>query len=214
MIGDWEKEKGRRPVIGLSTTKDVQDSILSDPKRAAVVDLIDIRYWYYQADGSAYAPQGGLSLAPRQHARLLKPRKTSFEQVYRAVAEYRLRFPGKAVTYSADNYDQFGWAVLLGGGSMAVLPPLPEGFLDGVSSMKPQSLVAEQWLLAGAGGALLYANDASQVNLSQLNGAFDYIVVHPGSGKQIASGQYISGRPWTYEGKSAAVIRFLPLSKK
>ncbi len=214
VIGDWQKQHGKSGIIGLSATKDVQDSILADPKRAALVDLIDIRYWHYQADGSAYAPQGGLSLAPRQHARLLKPKKTSFEQVYRAVAEYRLRFPDKAVTYSGDSYDQFGWAVLLGGGSMPVLPALPAGFLDGLSVMKPQSLVAGQWLLAGKTGALLYANDGSKPNLSQLNGAYDFVCINPGSGKVLATGQYLGGQPWSVTSAGPVVIRFTSLSKK
>ena len=51
-IKEWEKETGKHPIIGLSVTKDVQDAILADPKRAGVVDLIDIRYWHYQADGT------------------------------------------------------------------------------------------------------------------------------------------------------------------
>ena len=106
----------------MSCTKDVQDAILQNEKLASVVDIIDIRYWHYQADSSVYAPMGGQNLAPRQHARLLKPRKTSFDQVYRAVKEYRLKFPKKAVVYSGDSYDQFGWAVLLAGGSLPVLP--------------------------------------------------------------------------------------------
>ncbi|HET7896505.1 MAG TPA: DUF6298 domain-containing protein, partial [Flavisolibacter sp.] len=86
VIKGWEKETGKKEIIGLSTTKDVQDAILADPARAAVVDLIDIRYWHYQEDGKAYEPKGGQNLAPRQHARLLKPKRTSFEQVYRAVS--------------------------------------------------------------------------------------------------------------------------------
>ena len=122
VIKEWEQETGKKQLIGLSCTKDVQDAILQNEKLAAVVDLIDIRYWHYQADSSVYAPMGGQNLAPRQHARLLKPRKTSFDQVYRAVKEYRLKFPTKAVVYSSDSYDQFGWAVLLAGGSLPVLP--------------------------------------------------------------------------------------------
>ncbi|MGF1925773.1 MAG: DUF6298 domain-containing protein, partial [Bacteroidia bacterium] len=118
-IKEWEKETGKNAMIGLSVTKDVQDSILSDPKRSAVVDLIDIRYWHYEADGKAYTPNGGENLAPRQHARLLKPKKTSFEQVYRAVSEYKIKFPEKAVIYSADNYPSYGWAVLMAGGSLS-----------------------------------------------------------------------------------------------
>jgi hypothetical protein len=122
VIKDWEKETGKHPVIGLSVTKDVQDSILSIPAYASIIDLIDIRYWHYQADGTTYEPKGGQSLAPRQHARLLKPKKTSFEQVYRAVTEYKAKFPNKAVVYSGDSYPEFGMAVFMAGGSLPVLP--------------------------------------------------------------------------------------------
>lgn len=114
----------------MSTTKDVQDSILADPVRASVVDVIDIRQWHYQADGSVYAPKGGQNLAPRQHARLLKPKASSFEQVYRAVSEYRKKYPGKAVIYSGDGYDQFGWAVFIAGGSMANIPNVSPAFFN------------------------------------------------------------------------------------
>ncbi len=109
-------------MIGLSATKDVQDAILADAARAAVIDIIDIRYWHYQQDGTAYAPLGGQSLAPRQQARQFKPKKTSFEQVYRAVREYREKFAGKAVIYSGDSYDNLGWAVFMAGGSLAKHP--------------------------------------------------------------------------------------------
>ena len=51
VIADWEKERGKKELIALSTTKDVQDSILADPARLKVVDIIDIRYWHYQNDG-------------------------------------------------------------------------------------------------------------------------------------------------------------------
>ena len=97
----------------------MQDAILADRTRAAVVDVIDIRYWHYQADGSAYAPKGAQNLAPRQHARVLKPRPTSAEQVERAVREYRQKFPEKVVIYSADGADKFGASVLKAGGSLA-----------------------------------------------------------------------------------------------
>lgn len=138
VIREWEKETGKKPLIGLSVTKDVQDSILKIPAYAALIDIIDIRYWHYQSDGTAYAPQGGQSLAPRQHARLLKPRKTSFEQVYRAVKEYRDKYPGKAVIYSGDSYPEFGLAAFMAGGSMAVLPATTDKeILKAAADMKP-----------------------------------------------------------------------------
>jgi hypothetical protein len=160
VIDQWEKENKRKEVIGLSTTKDVQDAILADKKRSAVVDLIDIRYWHYQEDGTTYEPKGGQNLAPRQHARLLKPKRTSFEQVYRAVSEYRKKFPDKAVVYSGDNYDQFGWAVFMATGSMAVLPQLPKAFLDDAGRMKIFSAAnTKQWSLSDGKNFIVYSNN-------------------------------------------------------
>ena len=75
--------------------KDVQDAILNDTRRAKLVDIIDIRYWHYKVDG-LYAPEGGKNLAPRQHARKMKVGKVTFDEAYRAVSEYRKKFPGKS----------------------------------------------------------------------------------------------------------------------
>jgi hypothetical protein len=158
VIREWEKETGKHPIIGLSVTKDVQDSILRIPSYAAIVDVIDIRYWHYQADGTAYAPQGGQSLAPRQHARLLKPRKTSFEQVYRAVKEYREKFPGKAVIYSGDSYPEFGMAVFMAGGSLAVLPAeMDKKLLKAAVKMKPvASPDKNEYILSDGKDTIIY----------------------------------------------------------
>ena len=54
-----------------------------------IVSVIDIRYWWYQADGSAYAPKGGQNLSPRQHARVLHPKSSSAEQVARGKKSYQ-----------------------------------------------------------------------------------------------------------------------------
>lgn len=158
VIREWEKETGKHPLIALSVTKDVQDSILAMPAYAAVVDIIDIRYWHYQADGTAYAPKGGENLAPRQHARLLKPKKASFEQVYRAVKEYRTKYPTKAVMYSGDNYPEFGIAVLMAGGSMPVLPEnIDASILKAASGMKPfASSNANEYVLSDGKSSIVY----------------------------------------------------------
>ena len=138
VIAEYKAETGYKPIIALSTTKDVQDSILSMPQYANLVDVIDIRYWHYQADGSLYAPLSNQQLAPRQHARLLKPKKSSFQQVYRAVAEYRNLYPDKAVVYSADSYTEFGMAGLMGGGRFTQLPATTDEKLVNMAiGMKP-----------------------------------------------------------------------------
>ena len=166
VIKQWEKETGKHPVIGLSVTKDVQDSILANPAYASIVDLVDIRYWHYQADGTAYEPKGGQNLAPRQHARLLKPKPSSFEQVYRAVKQYRK--PGKAVLYSSDSFDKFGWAVFIAGGSLPVIPALPAQFLTDAATMKPVDQTNnDQWMLADEGRAyIIYGRPGFSVNIT------------------------------------------------
>jgi hypothetical protein len=202
VIKGWEKENGKQQIIGLSATKDVQDAILADPARAAVVDLIDIRYWHYQENGTAYEPKGGQNLAPRQHARLLKPKRTSFEQVYRAVSEYRQKHPTKAVTYSGDNYDQFGWAVLMAGGSMPVLPPLDKNFLAAVSTMKPvyNNDAKGQWVMKSADGCIVYTNNKEAIQLPVSAGKYRLRYLSPQTGsvlgeETIEGGQTPSIKP-------------------
>lgn len=165
VIREWEKETGKHPIIGLSVTKDVQDSILALPAYATVVDLIDIRYWHYQADGTAYAPKGGQNLAPRQHARLLKPQKTSFEQVYRAVKEYKDRFPAKAVSYSGDSYPEFGMAVLMAGGSLAVLPAsIDTELVKAAAAMRPAiSTNKNEYVLTDGTNRIIYNSVTRQL---------------------------------------------------
>ncbi|RYD76527.1 MAG: pectate lyase, partial [Sphingobacteriales bacterium] len=190
-IKDWEKETGKHPIIGLSVTKDVQDAILADPNRAGVVDLIDIRYWHYQADGTAYAPQGGLNLAPRQHARLLKPKKTSFEEVHHAVSEYKNRFPAKAVIYSADSFDSFGWAILMAGGSLSNVDELDASVLTLASTMEPflpAGKTAKQYGLENPGKAyILYnsSNNAINLDLGKSAAKFSVKVLDAKTGKAI-----------------------------
>ena len=158
VIKDWEKETDIKQIIGLSVTKDVQDALLNDPAYAAIIDLIDIRYWHYQADGTTYEPKGGQNLAPRQHARLLKPKKTSFEQVYRAVKEYREKYPSKAVVYSGDSYPEFGMAVFMAGGSLPVLPTgMDKDLLKAAVGMKPvASSNINEYILSDGKNNLVY----------------------------------------------------------
>jgi len=165
VIKEWEKETGKHPIIGLSVTKDVQDSILNIPAYAAIVDLIDIRYWHYQADGTVYAPKGGQSLAPRQHARLLKPKKTSFEQVYRAVKEYKDKFPTKAVVYSGDSYPEFGMAAFMAGGSLAVLPNnIDKELLKATAGMKPTvSPGKNEYILSNGKNSIVYNSETKRL---------------------------------------------------
>ncbi|WP_018630889.1 DUF6298 domain-containing protein [Niabella aurantiaca] len=175
-IKEWE-QKHTKEVIGLSATKDVQDAILQDPEYAPVVDVIDIKYWHYQANGTVYAPEGGKNLAPRQWARLLKPKSSSFEQVYHAVKEYRLKYPGKAVLYSADGADRFGWAVFMAGGSLPALPAtVDQELLKAAKEMLPAEADG-QLILQGATGSIVYKGQSNKVQVA-LNGLTGRLKLH------------------------------------
>ena len=198
-IKEWEKETGKKVIIGLSTTRDVQDAILADKVRTAVVDIIDIRYWHYRHDGSEYAPAGGLNLAPRQHARLVAPGKTSFQQVYRAVREYRVKHPGKAVIYSADGYDQLAWATFMAGGSLPALPSMiTSEFLTAGAKMKPavkSEIATDQWMLGNEQGeCIIYSQstDPVSIDLRKATGSFKLRRVNPVTG-QLKEGEEIKG---------------------
>lgn len=173
-IAEWEQETGKHATVALSATKDVQDAILNDPKRAAVVDIIDIRYWHYRADGSLYAPEGGKNMAPRQHARKMKVGKMGYEGAYRAVSEYRMKYPDKAVVLYAQDYPAQGWAVLMGGGSCPNLQVADKDFLADVPYMNVvPSTTADYEMIAGEKqGAVLHVHKAMDVKLSLSSGKY------------------------------------------
>jgi len=217
----WENQTGKDARIVLSATKDVQDAILADPARAKAVSVIDIRYWHYQADGTAYAPKGGVNLSPRQHARLLKPRPSSFEQIVRAVREYRTKYPDKAVIYSVEGAgdDGDGWAVLMGGGSLPNLrAKLDPNVAAAIMRMRPADLIVDaagQWCLAEAGANyLVFSTEAKPIKLD-LSAAKDtfvirWIDVDTGKftvGQNVSGGQVVTLRPPAKQWRAAWLIR-------
>jgi hypothetical protein len=172
-VAEWRKETGKKVLIGLSCTKDVQDAILADKARAAEVAVIDLRYWWYTADRSLYAPKGGQSLAPRQQLRAWTGnRRRSDAQTARQVREYRNRYPDKAILCSADRAN--GWAVLAAGGSIPNLPQLHNPRLRAaLPRMKPfepaEGLTDRQWALAEPGRQyLVYASTGGTIRLDLL----------------------------------------------
>ncbi|MDL2241450.1 DUF6298 domain-containing protein [Bacteroidales bacterium OttesenSCG-928-L03] len=188
VIAEWQAETGEDALVALSATKDVQDAILADPVRSKLVDIIDIRYWMYREDGSVYAPQGGQNLAPRQHARQVKPGKVSFESVYRAVEEYRSHNPGKAVIYSSDAYPQQAWAAFMGGGSLTSIPTMSNpAFLRSASNMLPwKDLNSEgQYVLADKdAGLIVYStNEQIKLDLSAFPGSYKLYRVNTRTGE-------------------------------
>ena len=190
-VQEWQQETGKDPLILLGATKDVQDSILRVPGLAAVVDVIDINYWFYRADGTLYAPEGGKNLAPRQHARLTPPGEASAAAVYRTVREYRDRYPDKAVIYRTVGSAEYPWSIVLAGGSLAGIPRIEaDGFLTAVAAMTPVNAPDEpEWLLKGTEGYVFYR--AAGVSgddpvLSLETGRYEQISIDPQTGRVIS----------------------------
>ena len=155
-IAEWETETGRKPLIALSCTKDVQDSVLADKALSGLIDIIDIRYWHYNTD-SLWAPQGGRNLSPRQFTRKMKPGNTGFDEAYRAVREYREAFPDKAVTFFAQQYQQYGWAILMAGGSLPNVKINSSKLLADIVGMSPVDNVTGCVAIGGKDGCLVYS---------------------------------------------------------
>jgi len=199
----WEKETGKRVLVGLSAPKDVQDAILADESRAREVSVIDMRWWWYTAAGEAYAPLGGQDLSPRQHYREWRGNKRfSTEQTVRQVREYRKRFPDKAVMYSP--YQMSGWdpwAVLIAGGSLAELPTLENArFLADVPKLKPyepaDGLTAQQWALGDPeGGYVVYSQAGATIrlDLSPSKQRFAANWINPATGKSTPLAASVDG---------------------
>ncbi len=201
VISNYKKAHQNESKIALSATKDVQDAILNDAKRAATVDVIDIRYWYYKEDGSLYAPEGGKNLAPRQHARQMKVGKETDAQVYRAVREYRDKYSNKAVIYSTPGASRFGWSVLMAGGSLAAIPKITiPGFYESLTNMKPsqeENYNSAVWSLKENGESYLYyLQKESQitVDLSNEKGTFEVYEINASTGNYTKKTNIIGGK--------------------
>jgi hypothetical protein len=186
-IGEWERETGKNALVALSTTKDVQDQVLADPALAAVVDIVDIRYWY-EGDRGFYAPPGGVHLAPRQHDRIRSggsAGSVTFQTVYDAVRRYRQEH-GKAVIYNA-NGGQQSWAIFMAGGSLASIPRIEaEGFAAAAAKMTPMD-ASGYYLLGGEVGYIVYpTNDSDQIALPAAKSKYELIQIDPRTGKTVS----------------------------
>jgi hypothetical protein len=152
-----------------------------------VVDIIDIRYWHYNTKG-LWAPEGGKNMAPRQWMRKMKVGKTGFDEAYKSVKEMRDRYPDKAVTFFSQQYPDYGWAILMAGGSLPNIPisnmtadNIQKQFLQDVCQMIPlegKGCVA----LGNAGtGYLIYAQ-ADDISLPIADGKYTIYSINSKNG--------------------------------
>ncbi len=119
-VDGWQKRTRRKVCIGLGATKDVLDAVLGDPMRSKLVSVVDLRYWHYKPDGQLSAPPGGQQVAGRYA--FSETEKTTPQQIYQQVAEYRRKYPQKALIHQINASLPQTLAYLMGGGSMLIRP--------------------------------------------------------------------------------------------
>ena len=197
-VGDWEKETGHQALIALSCTKDVQDAILTDPKRSRVVDVIDFRYWWLTSRG-LFAPQGGQSQAPRQFERRWRGGRPTDLDLAQMAAEYRERFPDKAVISGYDGR----WAYVCAGGSMPSIPASTEpallAALPGMKPLKSAVAIKNRYMLAEPGkNYLVYSGStaAIRLDLTKVSGRFVPEWIDDGTGRASPAGNPVTGGAW------------------
>jgi hypothetical protein len=187
-IGDWERATGRRALVALAATKDVEDAILADPKRRAIVDVICFRYWWQTGKG-LFAPPGGENLSPRQFERKWHGGTPTDEDLAQMVTEYRDTFPGKAIIASGEDEALRGsWAFLCAGGSMpdlprmtgvkllAAIPQMRSWLADRTRKMWALREPGKQWLVYSGEGT------PAELDLSAESGAWRVNVVNERTG--------------------------------
>jgi hypothetical protein len=175
-IGHWEQETKRHPLVALAVTKDVQDAILADEKRAAVVNVICFRYWWKTAKG-LFAPNGGENLSPRQFERQWKGGAPGDENLAEMAAEYRQKFPAKAIIAAGEDVSfRGGWAFACAGGSMPDLPRSTDArLLAAIPQMQPWLADSEKkiWALREPDRQILaYGETGTELDLAGESGSF------------------------------------------
>jgi hypothetical protein len=180
------------PIIALSATKDVQDAILADAKRSAIVDVIDFRYWW-RTDKGEFAPPGGKNLAPRQFERQWRGGRPTDENLASMAAEYRVKFPTKPIIC---DFDAAGWAWVCAGGSMPRLPRTTDSkLLAAIPRMKPASELSGdgRWILIEPGEQVLIcrAKPDAEVKLNEDASSFHIHIANPRTG-EITPGEVTS----------------------
>ena len=164
-IAEWERENRADVFVALEIPKAQMDALLADPRRRAQVDAIGFHSWVYRPDGSLFAVQGGINRAPRQQlGDIVRPEDapegadraaiantlwaSSPAMRYRALREYRDRWPGLVILLADDGFPAL---------SAAVEAQWPA---EVRASLRPSDQIAasgETWAVEGGGRTLVYS---------------------------------------------------------
>ena len=99
--------------------------------------------------------------------------------MYRAVKEYRQKYPAKAVVYSGDSYPEFGMAVFMAGGSLPVLPnEIDKELLKAAVGMKPvASSNKNEYILSDGKNSIVYNTETKKLEREGMKKIFLIILM-------------------------------------
>jgi hypothetical protein len=119
-VREWENKNDRDVRISLGATKDVLDTILADPVRSQLIDVLDLRYFWYHESGSLVAPPGGEEIIGDFVMGTRRPYENTPGQLYRLTREYRDAYPELPIIdqLEADRLQTI--AFLMAGGSALI----------------------------------------------------------------------------------------------
>ena len=108
----------------------------------------------------------------------------TFDEAYRAVSEYRKKFPEKAVTYYAQNYPDMAWAVFMASGSCSVVPVADESFLTDAAAMDMEDTGTNKYqkLVKSGIGSIIYSHSATDIPVHLSPGKYILKSVDPKTG--------------------------------
>tara|TARA_B100002003_G_C13740671_1_gene369424 strand:- start:139 stop:588 length:450 start_codon:yes stop_codon:yes gene_type:complete len=116
--------------------------------------------------------------------------KESDRSVYRAIREYRERFPEKAVLYNTNSASRFGWAQLMATASLPAIPKVDlEKFYKEIPAMNflnNENYKSDFWTLQNNDHAyLIYLNENRMfsVDLKNSKGRYQVYTIDPETGK-------------------------------
>lgn len=191
-IAEWQKAKGKKVLIALEVPKAIMDAILADPVRRPLIAAIDFHHWNYRADGSLFAIEGGLNLAPReqlQRAAALpnQPRPGGPEQRYRALREYRDAFPELVIIRKNDDFPALTAAV------EKAIPAAARAKTRAANIVR--SPKATSWAMAAPGASYLVydlASEPVELDLSGDTGAFKLAWLDATTGQLSAASESVT----------------------
>ncbi|HET7733934.1 MAG TPA: DUF6298 domain-containing protein, partial [Paludibacter sp.] len=104
----------------------------------------------------------------------MKVGKVTFDEAYKAVNEYRTKYPHKAVTYYTENYPDMAWAVLMAGGSCSVLSVADQDFMKAVAQMEVMPVNTDKYkmMVKSGTGIIIFAQSKSQIPVQLEKGKY------------------------------------------